>query len=161
MSTIKRKVFKVLSWTALIAGLVGFVVSALIVPNALRVHFVPLTPIRGANNFDQPVLLTYDGYIYDFNAMTNINLMFPNGTVIGSNTSLAAYPLGLYANSYSFAIIDLSINCPQSAIDWSKANNQPLFVFTIIEAWFNLPLGGQNVLITPVTIYNLYPVYPQ
>jgi hypothetical protein len=167
MTTIKRKIFRVLVWITIIAGIVAFVVSAIIVPNALRIHFTPLTPsynydaVTQTRTFAQPTLLTYGGYIYDLNVVMNVNLMFPNGTVIASNTSSATWPLGLYANSNTFAILDPSLNYSQSAVNWSKANNQPLFAFTIVEAWFNLPLGGLNILITPVTVYNLYPVYPQ
>jgi hypothetical protein len=166
MSTIKRKVFRVLIWIAIIAGIGGTLVSALIGVNAFRVHFAPLTPYYIPNGTESarlgtPMLMTYDGYIYNFNVLMNINLMFPNGTVIASNTSASAWPLGLYANSNNFAILDISLDYPQSAINWSKTNNQPLLLFSVVEVWFNLPLGGQNIIITPVTIYNIYPIHPQ
>lgn len=164
MSTIKRKVFRVLKWAAILAGLVGLFVSVLIGLNAFRVHFYPSTyyippssMVDPIHTVGAPVLFTYDGYVYDFNVITSVNLLFPNGTVISSDTAAAVWPLGLYPNTFQW--LNLSLSYPQSAIDWSKANNQPLIVFTIAIAWFNLPVSGQNIIITPATIYNIYPVY--
>nr|MDO8081467.1 hypothetical protein [Candidatus Freyarchaeota archaeon] len=165
MSTIKRKVFRVLKWAAILAGLVGLLVSVLIGVNAFRVHFYTSTyyiPPSGGNpnpTRGVPVLFTYEGYVYDFNVIMSVNLLFPNGTVIASDTAAAVWPLGLYPNTFQW--LDISLTYPQSAIDWSKANNQPLIVFTVAFAWFNLPVGGQNIIITPVTLYNIYPVFPQ
>jgi hypothetical protein len=161
MSTIKRKVFRVLKGAAILAGLGGLLVSTLIGVNAFRVHFytfyIPPGTLYPPQTVGVPVLFTYDGYVYDFNVIASTNLLFPNGTVIASDTAAAVWPLGLYPNTFQF--LDISLSYPQSAIDWSKANNQPLIVFTVAFAWFNLPVSGQNIIITPVTLYNIYPVY--
>lgn len=164
MSTIKRKVFKVLKWAAILAGLVGFLLNSLIIVNLFRVHFYlssyyigPSSIVNPIHTFGVPVLLTHDGYIYNLNVVMVVNLLFPNGTIISSDIDAAVWPLDLYPNTFRW--LNLSVSYPQSAIDWSKANNQPLFVFTIVLAWFNLPISGQNIIITPTTFYNIYPVF--
>ena len=167
MSTVKRKVYRVLKWSAIIAGIAGAIITGLIGLNAFRVHFSPLpgyfnsdtsNPSNISYVYGTPMFLSYDGYFYDFNIWMNVQLMFPNGTIIDSDSDYAVWPLGLYMNT--FKVLNISLNYSQSVIDWCKANNQPIFVFTIVRVWFNLPIFGNNYLITPVTIYDIYPVYP-
>ncbi|MFB0560893.1 MAG: hypothetical protein ACETWM_06750 [Candidatus Lokiarchaeia archaeon] len=167
MTTTKRKIYKVLKWTAIITGLASTFFGLLLGYNAN----IALQNISSINYQwylppDQSKFFMYDGIAYEFNAIAIAQVQFPNGTIIDSKVDYILWPyeltiplksndpteilLGLSANIF---FLDVNMNVPPEAEQWAIDNGKPLNQIGIFIVWFNLPIGGFNAVITPVLLF--------
>ncbi|MEM3563341.1 MAG: hypothetical protein QXR19_08940 [Candidatus Jordarchaeaceae archaeon] len=173
MATLKRRVFKFLKWMAIVAGLGSTAVGLLLGYNAAQLlQVIPTLNIQFALSPIAPKTLYYGGFGYDFNFVGYYQAAFPNGTVIDSNTDYILWPyeltlplkstdpmrilLGLYANTF---FLDVNLYIPWEAIQWAKDNGQPLYLTAVFIIWFNLPIAGFNLIMTPTTLFYSSPQY--
>lgn len=171
MATMKRKIYRFIKWTAIIAGLASTFFGLLLGYNAS----IALQNISSINyQFllppDQPKFFQYNGIAYEFNTIMYTQVQFPNGTIIDSKADYILWPyeltiplkssdpteilLGLFANIF---FLDVNMDVPPEATQWAIDNGKPLYTVGIFIIWFNLPIGGFNTVITPVLLFYFNP----
>lgn len=174
MTTIKRQIYRALKWIAIIAGLTSTIFGLLLGYNATQaLNNISMINYQSYLPTGYPSFLYYNGIAYEFNAIAYVRIQFPNGTTIDSDTDYILYPyeltiplksgdpneislelLGSLANIF---FLDLNMEVPPEAIDWARVNGKPLDIIGIFVIWFNLPIGGFNPTITPVTLIYINP----
>ncbi|MGQ9721731.1 MAG: hypothetical protein ACUVXA_10465 [Candidatus Jordarchaeum sp.] len=159
MATTKRKIYKVLKWIAIIAGLgsafLGFILG---VNSAQALNNIGSLNWQISIYPDAPKALYYDGIGYELNLIGIIQVSYPNGTVIDSKADYVLYPyeltmplktsdpvqllLGLYGNTF---FLDFTPNVTTSF--------RPLVITGVFIIWFTLTIPGFNFVVTPVTVF--------